>query len=370
LVFFGLYLLTARQKGIRFHNTSDNDVRQRCHGNLSVYSEKESALLVINPNPCFDRTLLLEHFVAGAVMRGESAEVTAGGKGINVARVARVFGQKATLALLIGAQDEALYTKLLKEEGADFVAATHPGIVRVATLIFEKGKAASTIINERGSTISKEDWSQYVQLIAQNISRGELVASMGSFPNGVSEENIVELVSVIHSVGGKILMDSSPEFLEYAIQAGVDIVHPNLDEAEAMLHSKNANIFTGDNSRAVERAEKAAVELVALGPEVAFVTAGEVGVAVATKERVDFIHGVKINLVSAIGAGDSFVAGVLVKHSESLANNQSVDWKYLAAFGTATAAASCEHIRSGRVDVNRVAELFRQIEKNLSEVVR
>ncbi len=328
-------------------------------------SGKESAMLVINPNPCFDRTLLLAHFLAGAVMRGESAEVTAGGKGINVARVARAFNQKATLALLIGAQDEAQYTKLLKEEGADFIEATHPGIVRVTTLIFEKGSAASTVINERGSTISKEDWSKYVQLIAKNISHGELVALMGSFPNGVSKENIVELVSVIHSVGGKILIDSSPEFLEFAIQAGVDIVHPNLDEAEALLHGTNANVFTGDNSHAVERAEKAASELVARGPEVALVTAGEVGVAVATKERVDFIHGVKINLVSAVGAGDSFVAGVLLKHREALANNQSVDWKYLAAFGTATAAASCEQLRSGGVDVNRVAELFAQIEKNL-----
>jgi 1-phosphofructokinase family hexose kinase len=318
-------------------------------------------MLIINPNPCFDRTLTLGNFARGAVMRGESAVLTAGGKGINVARVVRSFKESATLAVLIGEQDAQIYKNLLKDEGAEFIATTHPGIVRVATIIFESDNPTSTIINERGSEVSAKDWSAFVAEIAKNVKSGEIVSCMGSFPNGVNQKSIEELVDVIHSVGGKIIFDSSPEYLNFALGAGVDIVSPNLDEAESLLHGKSADLFTGDLTNAQERAQKAAKALLEKGAEVAFVTTGAAGVAVATEHSLDFVHGVKINLVSAVGAGDSFVAGVMLKYDEYRKANLEFNWRDIAAFGAATASASCEESLSGGMNVARALDLYDQI---------
>ncbi|HBF26556.1 MAG TPA: hypothetical protein DDW61_02095, partial [Actinobacteria bacterium] len=44
------------------------------------------AIVVVNPNPVFDRTIVVERLVPGTVMRTLEVEVTAGGKGVNVAR--------------------------------------------------------------------------------------------------------------------------------------------------------------------------------------------------------------------------------------------------------------------------------------------
>lgn len=318
-------------------------------------------MLVINPNPCFDRTLSLTNFARGAVMRGESAEVTAGGKGINVARVVRAFNEDARLAILIGEQDLAAFSKLLKDEGAGFVHATHPGIVRVATIIFESDNPTSTIINERGNEITPRDWSAYVDVISKNVQEGDLVACMGSFPNGVNQSSIKEMIDVIHAKKAMIIFDSSPEYLKFALASGVDVVSPNLDEAEALLLSKSADLFTGDLENAQARAEAAAAGLLKAGAKVAFVTAGEAGIAVASGDLVEFVHGVKINLVSAVGAGDSFVAGVVLKYQESRKNGLPINWRDLAAFGCATASASCEQIRSGGIDTSRALELFNQV---------
>jgi 1-phosphofructokinase family hexose kinase len=318
-------------------------------------------MLIINPNPCFDRTLSLSNFARGAVMRGESAVVTAGGKGINVARAMRALGSSATLAVLIGEKDAVIYKNLLKDEGAEFIATTHPGIVRVATIIFEINNPTSTIINERGSEVSAKDWSAFVAEVAKNVKSGEIVSCMGSFPNGVSQESIEELIEVIHSVGGKIIFDSSPEFLSFALAAGVDIVSPNLDEAESLLHAKSADLFTGDLANAQERSEKAAKALLEKGASVAFVTTGAAGVAVATKSSLDFVHGVEINLVSAVGAGDSFVAGVMIKYDEYLKAGQEFNWRDIAAFGAATASASCEESLSGGINPARALELYELI---------
>jgi 1-phosphofructokinase family hexose kinase len=318
-------------------------------------------MLIINTNPCFDRTLTLGNFARGAVMRGESAILTAGGKGINVARVVRALKERATIAVLIGEQDVQVYKMLLKDEGAEYIATTHPGIVRVATIIFESDNPTSTIINERGSEVSAKDWSAFVAEIAKNVKSGEIVSCMGSFPNGINQKSIQELVEVIHSVGGKIIFDSSPEFLNFALAAGVDIVSPNLDEAESLLQGKSADLFTGDLTNAQERSEKAAKALLEKGATVAFVTTGAAGVAVATQSSLDFVHGVKINLVSAVGAGDSFVAGVMLKYDEYRKANLEFNWRDIAAFGAATASASCEESLSGGMNVARALELYDQI---------
>lgn len=294
-------------------------------------------------------------------MRGESAIVTAGGKGINVARVIRSFEENATLALLVGANDEKRFLELLDAERAKYVHTTHAGIVRVATVIFDAESAATTIINEKGSRIEKVEWSRFVAKVAAQVAPNEIIACMGSFPVGVDQESIQELVDVIKAAEGVIVFDSSPEFLSYAITAGVDIVSPNLDEAEALLYGRSSDHFTDDLTNAQNRSERAAEQLVHRGVKVAFVTAGSAGVAIATKHSTDFVHGVKINLVSAVGAGDSFVAGLMLKYEEQRLAGIDFDWKSIARFAVATASASCEQSLSGGISVARANELHSQL---------
>ncbi len=69
------------------------------------------ALIIVNPNPVFDRTITVNELIPGAVMRTLNVELTAGGKGINVARVLRAFGRPAPLIIPTGAQDRAHETK-------------------------------------------------------------------------------------------------------------------------------------------------------------------------------------------------------------------------------------------------------------------
>jgi hypothetical protein len=110
--------------------------------------------------------------------------------------------------------------------------------------------------------------SPFVVEIAKSVQSGDIVSCMGSFPNGVDQKSIQELVEAIHAVGGKIVFDSSPEFLGFALAAGVDIVSPNLDEAESLLQGKSADLFIGDLTNAQERAEVAAKALLEKGAEV------------------------------------------------------------------------------------------------------
>lgn len=322
-------------------------------------------MLILNPNPCFSRTLHMDQFERGAVMRTESAEVRAGGKGIDAARVAHSLNQKAPLIVLMGDRDANEYCRLLSEEKIDFKYTTYLGSIRVATMYLETSSPTTTIVNEEGATISNADWTTYLAEVAREIKPGEIVACMGSFPHGVTQESITELADMVHRNGSLLLMDSAPHFLAYGLAAGVDIVSPNLDEAEAVINSTTEDFFTGDTQRGQERAESAALKLCEMGAKVAIVHAGALGAVIAHAGTANFVASPKVSVISSVGAGDSLAAGFVLKSEEQgdVRKFDSIDWKLSLQYGVATAAAACEKGRSGEVVPERVAAIFDRLSK-------
>jgi len=317
-------------------------------------------MLILNPNPCFSRTLYLEHFERGAVMRTKSAEVRAGGKGIDAARVAQSLKRKAPLIVLVGDRDADEYCRLLFDEKADFRYTTYRGSIRVATMYMEVDSPTTTIVNEEGPTISDADWATYLAEVAREIKPGEIVACMGSFPLGVTQESIADLVDLVHHSGCLLLMDTTPHYLAYSLISGVDIVSPNLDEAEAVINSASEDFFTGDNQHGQERAENAALKLCEMGAKIAIVHAGALGAAIARMGKVSFVPSAKVSVLSSVGAGDSLAAGFVLKSEEQgdVRKLDSTNWKLSLQYGVATAAAACEKGRSGEVDPERVSAIF------------
>ena len=321
-------------------------------------------MLILNPNPCFSRTLHLEHFERGAVMRTESAEVRAGGKGIDAARVTHSLKRKGPLIVLMGDRDADEYCRLLLDEQIDFRYTTYRGSIRVATMYLEINSLTTTIVNEEGATISQAEWTNYLAEVAREIKPGEIVACMGSFPHGVAKESITELIEMVHQNGSLLLMDSMPHFLAYALAAGVDIVSPNLDEAEAAINSAAEDFFKGDNQEGQMRARDAALKLCEMGAKIAIVHAGALGAAIAHAGKVSFVPSPEVSVISSVGAGDSLAAGFVLKSEEQgdVREFDSINWKLSLQYGVATASAACEKGRSGEVDPERVSTIFRELE--------
>jgi len=112
----------------------------------------------------------------------------------------------------------------------------------------------------------------------------------------------------------------------------------------------------------------AAATLCQLGAHHAAVTAGAHGVALAEGDagQVRWFPALKVQVVSAVGAGDSFLGGVLLE----LEAGGTVDWGAAVLRGSATASASCEQLRAGGVDPDRAAELLGQLRKLPTEPAR
>ncbi len=318
------------------------------------------AIVVVNPNPVFDRTILLDRLVPGSVMRTQHVEVTAGGKGVNVARVLRSLGVEATLVLPVGRADHVQYSRLLDQEGVRSVPFDVSGSVRIASIYREESGGRVTVVNDAGYPLPASEWYAFIDFVTCHVTADDLVLIMGSLPADLPIDSAALLVEACHRRGAEVLLDTAPAWLAGAWKSAPEVVAPNVHEAMASLSESRATVFD-DNAMTQAEHRAMAIDLARHVQEqtsrVALVTAGAAGVAVDDGESAAWIPAPHVSVVSAVGAGDSFVAGLAVRWHDDRISGRPITWTQAVRFGVACAAASCEVVRAGGAHADRVREL-------------
>lgn len=320
-------------------------------------------VLIVNPNPTFDRTVMVPELVPGAVIRAFDVAVAAGGKGVNVARVLRAFGLDAPILLPIGEADLAKYVSLLEADGALPVPIPVPGNVRLSTIYREEASPRVTLVNDAGQELDAQTWKRVHDVVISHAERADVVLCMGSFPPGLHPSDVTQLVRDIRGAGARILVDTSPRWLASAIDGGPDVAAPNLAEAEGILGLGHADLLDGDglsDDESRERALAAATGVHQRGVGHAIVTAGSAGVAFADDNGARWHPAYPVEPVSTVGAGDSFAAGLTLRW---MGDSASTDWDEAVRMGMAAAAASCEHVQPGAVDPDRVRAIHAELHR-------
>ena len=310
-------------------------------------------MLILTPNPCLDVTLWVNRLAIGSVHRASKNETTAGGKGINVARASASLGNPGHLILMLPAVQADIYKEKLAGEKIKVSYLDIAGEVRKAIIINQNEGSQITVVNGAGPDITSADWDNYCGLVIKNISKGELVLLMGSMPSASPSDAIEKLAKKIHAAGAQLLVDTSPVSLKSRKDELLDFITPNLEEAEALISGDDGALFVVNNENIQERAMSVAEKLQGVVAKQVFITVGEHGCAFNNGSEKWFLPAFKLNpqlYKSAVGAGDSFVAGLANYLSE---NSTNIDWKECAKFAMATAAASCESYLAGGVDKER-----------------
>jgi 1-phosphofructokinase family hexose kinase len=309
-------------------------------------------LLIATPNITVDRTLRLPELRPGNVLRPSRAAVTAGGKGLNVGRVAAAFGPPATLMSFQPETDAAWLARLFAVEPVKFIGVPVAGEVRVASIYLEDSGRV-TVLNEPGPEIPADAWRRYEQMVADELATGRhrMLVCSGSMPPGVPDSGYGHLVAIAHRAGVSVVVDAARTALAGALSAHPDIVTPNLAEAEGVLwgHSDEAVAEAGDDVPL--RACAAVKELCDRGARSAAVTAGAAGTAFGDAHEVFWVPTVPVRVVNPIGAGDSFVGGLVEALEEGRTGVDAV------IFAVATATASVEQELAGGVDPERARQI-------------
>lgn len=283
-------------------------------------------IFVVCANPALDRLLVLREVVLNEVHRARGVSVTAGGKGVNVARAIHTVGGKAKLLLFLGGKIGEILKECLEREGLDYLAFPLDEDTRVTTVLHEEDTKRHTVINEPGPLVPLRVASQVLAVLSENLREGDYLVLSGSLPRGMRLDWYAECTKRVKAKGVRVVVDTSGEPLRRALQEPPFMVKPNVKEAEEVLGFPICSFE--DKLRALSWFEERGVECVVLSDGPRGIVAGFAGKRWVVRLREAF-HGEYF-----IGSGDTLVGTLVFRLS------QGASFEEALRFGTACGLAN------------------------------
>lgn len=259
-------------------------------------------ITTVTLNVAIDKAYVIGEFRKGEVMRVETCTNTAGGKGINVAKVVHLCGEEVLATGFVGGNAGRYVEELLDEAevACDFVHVD--GETRSCINILA-ADGSSTEFLEPGVPVSEDKVKEFLEKFDQIVKKSNVITISGSVPKGVPTEIYGQMITLIKNNGKRVILDTSGKLLEEGIKAKPTMIKPNSDEIEALL---------GCSIQSREELIEGAKKLQASGIDYVVVSLGGEGALVVTKDAVYHGRPPKITTVNTVGCGDSMVASFAV----------------------------------------------------------
>lgn len=303
-----------------------------------------SDILTVTLNPALDVSVITPTVRPTSKLRCDAVQRHPGGGGINVARVLHRLGADCAALCLLGGPSGQMLSQLLEQEGVPSVPVPIAGHTRESFTVLESASGQEFRFVLPGPDIQPDEIQTLMATLGLQ-APAKLVVGSGSLPPGVPVDFYARLAQVARAWGARVVVDGSGPAVAAALAHGVYMVKPSLREMREL---------TG-----LPLADLAAVRLAAQAwiadrrAEVVAVSLGDRGALLVTAQHTLFAPPLAVQVVSAVGAGDSFVAGMV--WALSLGHPVDRAFAYAVAAGSAALSSTGTALCSAR-DVHRVVE--------------
>jgi 1-phosphofructokinase family hexose kinase len=306
-------------------------------------------IISVTFNAAIDKTLAVPNFRIGRRHRSTEQRTMAGGKGVNVARALKTLGQPVIATGFAGGVTGTRISEQLTAEAilSDFVRINEES--RTSTAVIDPTSGDQTEINERGPRVSESEVSLFRDKLLYLAKGADICVFAGSLPRGLDNQIYADLVSELTTLGVTTVVDAEGEPMELALRAGPDLVAPNAIEAEELV---------GQEFRDEQDHIYALYGLCELGAREAIITHAEGCYALVGRNHERCLYRVRtepLEPVSAIGAGDAFLAGYLAARYSGRGYEDSL------RFGVACGAESTQHFGAGELDPGEVDRIESEV---------
>lgn len=302
-------------------------------------------VVTVTANPAVDQTIWVPGFRAGEVNRVAREQVTAGGKGVNVAAFLADFGVPVFATGFLGRPNAGLFEAFFEEEGIAHGFVGVGGTTRTGIKIVDEDAGATTDINFSGFEVDADELRALEGAVAEAVAPGRWVVLAGSLPAGAPATTYRRLAELAHERGGRVALDTSGPALREAVAARPELVKPNREELEELTGRPLT-----DRAALVDAAE----ELARGGVGTVVVSLGADGALFARDGDVAFATPPRVRVASTVGAGDAMVAGTVAGTLAEL------ELPRVAALATAFSAVAITRI-GPHLDVSAVQEAARAV---------
>ncbi|HEY3927063.1 MAG TPA: 1-phosphofructokinase family hexose kinase [Candidatus Koribacter sp.] len=264
-------------------------------------------LLCVSLNPAVDRRLILPSFKLGIVNRATAALPAAGGKGGHVSYAAQALGADVTWLAFTGGSEGDFCQKGIASRGIRTITVPIAARTRMTLEIIDESSRDMTEILEPGPSISDAERDAFLTTFRATLNDHHTVIMSGSLPENLPKDFYAELITIASDRGCTAFLDTSGEPLALALKSAPHAIKPNRQEAEALLHCE---------IRSRESALQAANDLRSRGPHSVILSLGSEGAIFVSAHEQLYAKPPKVEAISAIASGDSFLAGFAFAHAE------------------------------------------------------
>jgi 1-phosphofructokinase len=258
--------------------------------------------VTVTLNAALDHSLECPGFRAGEVNRVTAHWQHAGGKGLNVAAFLAGRAGPVWATGFLGRDNAAPFEALLRERGIEDRCVRVAGETRANLKILHGRGGEVTDLNLPGVQVGAQDWEALLREVQVLAQPGRWFVLAGSLPTGAPVDAYAQLVRLLRGAGCPVALDASGEALRLGVEAGPQLLKPNLHELEELV---------GRSLPSREQVLEAARGLVAQGLTRVVVSLGPQGSLLVEEGRALHAQPPPTQVLSTVGAGDAMLAGVL-----------------------------------------------------------
>lgn len=312
-----------------------------------------ATILTLTMNPSLDVSVEVPSLAAERKLRSDSVRYEPGGGGINVARGVRRLGGDACALFPAGDSIGRMVGALLEEEDVPFTRIPIPGVTRQSFAVFVEELEELYHFVLPGPTLTADDVEHCIEAVVAREPAADYLVASGSLPPGVGEDFYGRLTRLIRRKGTRVVLDTHGAALDGALDAGVFLAKPNLRELQELT---GATLETEEDWR---RESRAVVE--GRNLDVLALTLGSDGVLLTTREEQIYLRPPAVEVVSPVGAGDSFLAVLVARLAEGASMREALAW------GVAGSAAAVQTPATELFRPDEVHRLFEQIMNDMAQ---
>ena len=259
-------------------------------------------ILTVCMSPCTDVTIELDSFNVGKTNVVKRKALSFGGKGLNVAIGVKRLGENCHTTGIMYNDNGYMFETALDRENVPFSFVWSKGRARENYKFIDR-RAMLTEVNDIGEEISPEKAAEVLSMIRMLSARSNVVVLSGGLPRGVEPSFYADMVKAVDPKCKKIV-DASGASMFAALDQGVDLVKPNIEELENTI------------GRAIESKEDmlaACYELIERGAKRVLLSLGKRGAVITDGKKNYFCVSINVAVNSTVGAGDGMVAAAALQ---------------------------------------------------------
>ena len=257
-------------------------------------------ILTVSLSPCIDVNIEVDSLSVGMSHKIISKRIFYTGKSINVSMGLARLGVQTFVTGFMYEDNGRLFEQELHREGINYKFVWSQGRVR-ENYKFVDHKSMLTEYDDVPPEITAQKQDDLIKLVSEFAPGCEAVFVAGGLAKGMSADFYKKILAAVPR-GVKKVVDSEGDRLRYALECGIDLVKPNVEELQRTLGIRVKNRAT---------ALEGARQLVAMGAKNVLLSLGKEGAIITDGKKSYYCKSNNVAMNSTVGAGDAMVAAAM-----------------------------------------------------------